>query len=177
MNRPLIMEGANLYCGIDPTASNHLVLQEIRLPSLERNYVDHAPGGAPVAVEVDTHITRLEVTFTLAGWQPQVLGLIGSGDQTFTIYGLVRDRKSGRALDAMAIIQGRLGRATPTPFNRGTIQSHEYSIRGIMYYTLTLDYLPVFSWDFYNASGGVFTSQALEPFGMITRGFGGVFNF
>lgn len=172
------MEGANLYVGNDITASNHLILAELRLPSLERNYVDHVPGGTTVGIEVDTHLNRLEASFTLAGWQPQVLGYIAAGDQTFQIYGLVRDRRSGRPLEAMAIIQGRIGRATPSPYTRGTVQVHEYAIRGIMHYTLTLDYQVMFSWDFY--SRGIFTNQSNELLGMLgmfQRGFGDVFGF
>lgn len=178
MNRPLIMEGANLFVGNDPTASNHLILSELRLPSLERNYVDHAAGGGAVAIEVDTHLNKLEASFTLAGWQPQVIGFIHGGDQTFQIYGLVRDRRSGRALEAMAIIQGRIGRVTPSPYSRGTVMGHDYAIRAIMHYTLTLDFQPIFSWDWY--SNSIFTNQSNEMLGMLgmfQRGFGDVFGF
>jgi hypothetical protein len=84
------MESCNLFCGdIDPHSSNHLVLQELKLPGLEENFTDHTPTGAPIAIEVDTHITRLEATFNLAGWNYDVMTMIGESNrmkQRFTAY-------------------------------------------------------------------------------------------
>ena len=139
-NTVYVMESANLFCGDhDPAASNHLVLQEVKLPELAENFVDHAAGGAPFAIEVDTHIARLEVTFNLAGWTPHVMTLIGQSNrarQVFTAYGLVRDRRSGEAMEAKAVFEGRLGRVNPTSFRKGDLQAHEYSVRGITHYEL-----------------------------------------
>lgn len=104
MNNVFVMEAANLFCGDhDPTSSNHLLLQELKLPALEENYSDHAAGGAPIAIEVDTHINRLEATFNLAGWNPFVMTLIGESRrerQVFTAYGVIRDRRLGDAIEA-----------------------------------------------------------------------------
>lgn len=171
MYAPLIMEAANLYCGYDPTASTHLILSELRLPSLERNYVDHTPGGGQLAIEVATHINRLEASFTLAGWQPQILGMIGAGAQPFTVYGLIRDRRSGRAIQAVAILQGQIGRATPTPFTRGAVQNHEYAVRGIMHYELNMDFRQVFYWDFHENQVSTISSE--DPISMLQRLLGG----
>src|SRR5215469_16175558 len=111
-NRLLTLEAVNLYCGDDnPTASNHLVLQELKLPELNENYVEHAAGGAPIAITIDTHINPLEATFILAGWQPQVMELLTQGrglgwpegQTTFTSYGLIRERMGGKAGEAVAI--------------------------------------------------------------------------
>lgn len=80
-NTVYVMESANLFAGDhDPAASNHLALQEVKLPELAENFVDHAAGGAAIAIEVDTHIARLEVTFNLAGWTPHVMTLIGQSN-------------------------------------------------------------------------------------------------
>src|SRR5215216_2399381 len=150
-----IMEGANLFCGDhDPTNSTHLILQELKLPGLEENYSDHTPGGAPIAIEVDTHINRLEATFNLAGWNPLVMTLIGRSTrvhQTFTAYGGVRDRRTGRLMEAKAVLQGRLGRVNPTAFRKGDVMAHEYSIRGIVHYELYLDTDAIYRWDFFES--------------------------
>ena len=47
------LESVNMICGDTgqgsaPGVSTHLVLQELKLPGLEENYVDHAPGGAGI---------------------------------------------------------------------------------------------------------------------------------
>lgn len=160
-NDPLILEGANLFCGnANPDASNHLVLAELRLPAFEENYINHAPGGAPVAIEIDTHLNRFEAGFNLHGWQPQVLRLIGKHNQIFTAYGLLRRRQTGGALEAKAVMQGRLGRAAPGPFARGTLQGYEYAIRGIMHYELTIAGEQLFNWDFLTARSRTMQSPA-----------------
>ena len=152
-NTIYVMEAANLFAGDhDPTASNHLTLAQLQLPALEENYADHVAGGAPIGIEVDTHINRLEAGFNLTGWQPHVMKLIGTSArerQVFTAYGVIRDRKTGAALEAMAILRGRLGRVAPTAFRRGDLQQHEYAIRGVVHYELYMDGEEIYNWDFF----------------------------
>ncbi len=153
MSNVFTMEAANLFCGDhDRAVSNHLRLMGLKLPGLEENMVDWNPGGAPIASEVETGITKLESTFNLAGWQPEVMKLIGSSRrerQVFTAYGVIRDRRSGQALEAMCVMQARLGRVNPTEFRRGDLQSHEYSIRGIVHYELFLEKDEIYYWDMF----------------------------
>ena len=166
-----VMESANLICGDTsgatfegsgmpaPGISTHLVLQELKLPGLEENYVDHAPAGAPVAIEVPTHFNKLEATFNLAGWDPNVMGLLGQEDvphQVFTAYGLIRDRRTAAALQAIAVMQGRLGRVNPTAFSKGNLMAHEYSIKSIVHYELWMQLAAgnnepteIYWWDFF----------------------------
>lgn len=168
-----IMEAANLICGDTgnnptPGRSTHLVLDEIKLPAMEEAYVDHMPGGAPISIEVNMHFNRLESTFNLAGWNPEIMMLIAPSrrvDQTFTVNGLIREKRSGRALKATAIMQGRLGRVNPTAFRKGDKMGHEYSIRGIVHYELwmqtdpdapsgdvsTIVQEPIYFWDFFTS--------------------------
>jgi P2 family phage contractile tail tube protein len=152
-NSVYVMEAANLFCGdADPSRSNHLTITDLKLPTLEENYVDHVPGGAPVAMEIDTHINRLEATFNLAGWSPEVMVMIGNSEranQVFTAYGVIRDRRTGIAMEGKAILGGRLGRVNPQSWRRGDLQHHEYSIRSIVHYELYLDGGEIYSWDFF----------------------------
>jgi phage tail tube protein FII len=154
-NTVYVMERANLFAGdTDPSHSNHLVLQTLKLPALEYNLVDHAPGGAPVAIDVPTHITRMESTFALAGWQPYVQKLIGLSNRAnmhFTAYGLIRDRKTGQAIQARSIMFGQLGRVNPTDFRSGDLMGHEYSIRGITHYELYFREEEIYYWDYFTS--------------------------
>ena len=166
------MESANLICGDSrppnaggaagaPGISTHLVLQELKLPGLEENYVDHAPGGAMVAIEIPTHFNKLEATFNLAGWDPAVMTYVGSNNpmrQRFTAYGLIRDRRTAAAHQSLAIIEGRLGRANPTAFSKGNLMAHEYSIKSIVQYQLWMQMTPgntkpneIYYWDFFTS--------------------------
>jgi phage tail tube protein FII len=161
-----VMESANMICGdagnstAAPGISTHLVLQELKLPTMEENYVDHAPGGAPIAIEVPTHMNKLEATFNLAGWDPAIMSFIGQNEpkyQVFTAYGLIRDRLTSRALQAMAVFQGRLGRVNPTAFSKGNLMHHEFSIKSIVFYQLTMQLkkngqpAEIYFWDFFTS--------------------------
>ena len=159
-----VMESANVICGLSggksaPGISTHLVLQELKLPTLEENYVDHAPAGAPIAIEIPTHMNKLEATFNLAGWDPSIMAFIGQDQprfQDFTAYGLIRDRRTSRAMQAIAKMTGRLGRVNPTAFSKGTLQHHEYSIKSIVAYSLTIELTAgnqaeIYWWDFFTS--------------------------
>ncbi len=145
-NSLFTMESVNLICGdtgdrAQPGETTHLEIRELKLPALEENYMDHAAGGAPIAIEIDSHVNRLECTFVLAGWNPYVMTMMGRSLrelQHYTAYGVIRDRRTGFALKGMAVLWGRLGRVNPTNFRKGDLHGFEYSIRNITHYELLL---------------------------------------
>ena len=151
---PWTMEAANLYCGdsaSDANASNHLTLTELKLPGLDLQYVDHRAGGAPVAIEIDTVIARLECTFSLVGVSPQVMGMLGSWStqkRVFNAYGVIRDQVTGQAAQAQAQLNGQLSKVDPTNWRRGDVMHVAYAIRGITHYELNIAGEPIFFWDF-----------------------------
>jgi phage tail tube protein FII len=159
------MEGCNMIIGTSgnepaPGLSTHLVISEMKLPGIEENFVDLIAGGAPVATEVNTHINRLESTFILDGWQPEVMGCIQTADTTlqqFFAYGAIRERRLGQMCQSKAEMWGRLSRVNPTNFRRGDMLRHEYSIRGITHYELWMSragktkMTQIYYWDFFNS--------------------------
>jgi uncharacterized protein len=159
------LESVNLICGNTgnknaPGISTHLVLQELKLPALEENYVDHAPGGAPIAIEIPTHMNKLEITFNLAGWDPDIMMFLAREENRyhqFTAYGLIRERRTSEALQAYSKIQGRLGRVNPTAFSKGNLMAHEYSIKSVVHYELWMQELAgaelteIYKWDFFTS--------------------------
>lgn len=167
------MESANLFCGDEAGAqSNALILGPLKLPSMEENYADWLPGGAPVAIEIDTHLQRLEATFSLLGWQPKIMGMIRASsrlNQSFTAYGLIRDRRTGKANEAKAVMQGRLGRVNPTEFRKGTNQEHEFSIRSIVHYELTMMGEEIYYWDFFTSTFRADGTDLNQDFNQILR--------
>lgn len=167
------LEAVNLICGdtgggTHPGFPTHLQLQELKLPGLQEAFVDHNPGGARIGIEIPTHINKPEATFSLAGWNPDIMAMIGRSrraDQRYTAYGLIRDRRSGAALQARAYIEGRMGRANPGNFRRGDQHNHEFSINSIVHYELFMQETPVGSaagvaaalreiyyWDFFEST-------------------------
>lgn len=147
----LVLEAANVFVGDDPSASNHLVLRNVKFPSVEKAFVDFMPGGGIVGLEIDTHFNKFSVTFALAGWTPQVLKQVGiwsRASQQFSIYGMLRDRLTGATQRVEAFIWGQLGKAAPDNFDRGTLNSIEYAIMGITRYELIIDKQQIYLWDF-----------------------------
>lgn len=148
----LTLEAANMVCG-NGGEGQYLRLVNVRLPAMEERYVDHAPGGAPIATEVDVLINKLQCDFTLAGWTPHVAELLDAASQAqqnFWFYGALRDRITGtNVYQATATMFGRLGKADMHPWQRGQTNSWDYSIRGLIRYRLQVADETVYDWDFF----------------------------
>jgi phage tail tube protein FII len=174
------MESANMICGDSgdasaPGISTHLEITNLKLPGLEENYVDHTPGGAPVQIEIPMFQNKLESTFALAGWNPGVMSMFGSWTRTlmrFTAYGLIRDRRTGTGLQALALFEGRLGRVNPTDFRKSDLMQTEYSIRSITHYECYMqevvgqDPAEITFWDFFTSTrrqGGIDLNAEMNP--------------
>lgn len=162
MSNVYIMEAANLFVGDhDPRNSKFLTLEELKLPDLQEAMVDHNPGGGKVGVEFAVGIQKLEPTFKLKGWDAPLLRIFGLGStvrKLFTAYGVIRDKRSGRALEAMAVIEGRLSKVAPDAFKRGEAMDFEYAISEVMHYELFFDGNEELYWDFFTNTlrlGGV----------------------
>jgi P2 family phage contractile tail tube protein len=176
----LTMEAANIYCGVqepnDVLNSNHLRLTDVKLPGMDEQYSDHRAAGAPIAIEIDTFIARLECTFTLAGWTSQVATLLaqwGPAVNQYWVYGAMRDRVTGDILQARAAIYGRLARADPQLWRRGDVSHWAYSIRCITKYTLRIkeDGDNIYQWDYFanifNVGGNPITSKVNAALNLI----------
>ena len=148
-----IMEAVNLFVGdADPTKSKHLTIAELKLPDLVGIYADHHAGGALVATEFEVGVEKLEPTFKLNGFDPDLLAEFGLGSRVrnkFTGYGVIRDQRTGRAIESKAIIEARLGRIAPDAFQRGELQGHEYSMNSVVHYELWFDGQEKVYWDFF----------------------------
>ena len=156
MSTIYVMEACNLYAGDhDPTKSKHLTIQELKLPTLQAMYADHHAGGALVQIEVEVGVEKFEPTFKLGGWDPHLLTGFGLGTRlkdVFTDYGKIIDHRVGRAIEAKAVIEGRLGKIEPDAFQRGELMGHEYAINEVTHYQLWFDEKEKIYWDFYTNS-------------------------
>jgi phage tail tube protein FII len=156
-NYPLVLDYANLYCGTAPgdeSKSNHLGLAELVLPTMEIQYVDHRPGGGPVAVEIDVVMTRMELSFEIVGITPQIMALLRNLEMQkhfFSAYGNLRDYNTYSALPLKAYFRGQLSKVEPRPFKRGEVFHMRYQVRGLMKYELYIGDMevPIYRWDFF----------------------------
>ena len=155
MSTIIVQEAANLFCGDDdPTKSKHLTLGSIKLPSLSEKMSDHHAGGAMVAIEVALGVDKLDCTFNLKGHDPDLLvqfGLGGKPRLRYTARGLLRDKRTMRAIESKAIIEGRLTKIEVGEFSRGDLLGHDYSIQEVMHYELYYDGVEKVFWDFFTS--------------------------
>lgn len=153
MSTIYMLTAVNLFCGDhDPTKSKHLTLSELKLPDLTEMYADHHPGGSRVAVEFEVGVNKLEPTFKLNGFDPDLLtqfGLGGRQRKVYTAYGVILDKRSGREIESKAIIEARLGSIAPDTFQRGEMQGHEYALNEVVHYELWFDGAEKIAWDFF----------------------------
>ena len=152
MSTLYVFAAANLFVGDDdPTKSKHLVIQELKLPALQGQYQDHMPGGAPVGVEIETGINKLEASFKLVGFDPDTLQMFGLGSRvrhTYTAYSVITDRRTGRRIERKAIIEGRLGKVEEDTFKKGDLVATDYAINEIWHYEVWFDKQEMLYWDF-----------------------------
>lgn len=148
-----VMTAVNLFCGDhDPTKSKHLTIDELKLPSLEEEYAEHKPGGGLVGVEFGLGIKKLEPTFKLKGFDPDLLvqfGLSAPIRNVFTAYGVIVDRRTGRNIEAKAIMEARLGRVAPDAYQRGNLIGHDYALNEVLRYELYFDGKEKIFFDFF----------------------------
>lgn len=154
MSNFYVMEAVNLFCGDhDPTASKHLTLESMKLPDLEETTATHTPGGGVLGVNIGMNVIEpLAPTFKLSGFDPQTLGLFGLGTphrHVYTGYGVVRDKRSGQAIEAKTIIEARMTSIKPDEFKRGDLHGHDHSLNEVTHYELWFDKREKFYFDFW----------------------------
>lgn len=148
-------EEANLFCGkeaSDQSASLHLKLADVKLPAIDEQYAEHRSLAAPIAFEINTILARLECTFSIVGFEPQVYGLPASWNEDqmwFDMYGVVRDQLTGEIIKGHAQFHGKLGRVDPQDWRRGDLFHTACSIQGIRRYVFALGDEQIYYWDFF----------------------------
>lgn len=152
----LLLEQANIFLGdADPTASNHVKLQSVGLPTLERVTFAHLGGGAVGEVNFSMGAFRaLDTSFKFAGFSKDSYRLLGIGNnepQNFTTYGVLRNKKTGREAQAKAILSGMIGRLAPDAFDRSNAFGHDHGITEVMHYELFVDGEEWFYWDYFTS--------------------------
>lgn len=147
------MEAVNLFCNDhDPDQSKHLTISELKLPDLAEIFVDHHPGGSNVAVEFAMGVQKLEPTFKLNGYDPDLLTQFGLSTRyrnMFTAYGVIRDQRTGREIESKSRIEARLGRVAPDSYQRGELQGHEYAMNSVTHYEIWFNGVEKIFWDFF----------------------------
>lgn len=166
-----LLEAVNLFMGDhDPSASNHLELEELKLPEPTIKTSEHSPGGGVMTVDFTMNIIeKLEPTFKLRGFNPERLKQFGLNTPyrgVFTAYGVIRNKRSGQAIEAKAVIEAKLAKIAPDAFKRGDDFGHEYSLMEVVHYELLVAGGEVFSIDFFE---NTYRVGGVDQFGDVNR--------
>lgn len=151
-----IHEQTNLMAGDDgPDNSKHLTLSSAKLPTLDEMRQQYQAGGSLGTISIGgLGLAALECTFALLGHDPQVLSQFGLGSRIrrpYTLYGLIRDKKTGRSIELKAVMEGRIGRIDGSDLQRGELAAHDYMIDEIYHYQLWIDQKEKFYYDLFTS--------------------------
>jgi hypothetical protein len=135
----LYQEGANLYVGdADPSASLHLMLGSAKLPGLEEGTAEWSAGGGIGAVEVGTgKLKPLQFGFKLKGPQPDVLVQFGLGKKrrtNYTVYGVLRDKRTGGVVQGKTILEGRMTKVEGEDYKSGELAGFDHAVTEIFHF-------------------------------------------
>jgi uncharacterized protein len=152
-----IPEAVNLFVGDEgPDNSKHLSISDVTLPKLEEKTAEHHPGGGIGAVEIGgLGLNALQLGFKLAGVDPQTMAQFGLGaavDMPYTVYGAVRNKQTGEAIELKATAWGRLTTLDPGTIKRGEAAEQTHEIKQIMRYSLFWNKKELYYYDFYNSA-------------------------
>lgn len=148
----IIWEAANIFVGDDGgDASKHLTLQSIKLPDFKEKSQEHHAGGAIGAINIGgLGLEALELTFKLVGTDAQTKAKFGLGSKAtnpYTVYGLLRDKNGGRAIERKAIAFGRMTELTESDFERGKLTDQDHKITEITHFELYEDKQEIYYYD------------------------------
>jgi len=149
-----IRELMNIFAGdTGQERSKHLTLESLKLPGLEEKTAEHNPGGGIGEIEIGSlGLKALTVAFKLKGSDPQTMSLFGINGRVampYTIYGVVRDKQTGGAIELKAIVYGRLTKLEQSEFKRGDIDDQDHEIKEITHYEVYWNKVEKFFYDFY----------------------------
>ena len=138
-----VTSGVNLFVGdAGPDNSKHLILKNLKIPDLEEMTASHHAGGSLFGVDVGgLGMKPLSPTFKVLGPDPQTMSQFGVGGRTafpFTAYGHLQNKADGSVSRFKAIWKGRLTRANPGDFSRGTLLDFDHEIKEVLHYEFFL---------------------------------------
>jgi len=173
-----IPEALNIFVtDTGPDNGKHLKITDVTLPKLSEKTMEHHPGGGIGAIQIGgLGFDPLELGFRLVGVDPQSLaqfGLGGTGQVPYTIYGAIRDKQTGSAIELKATSWGRMVTIDSGTWKRGDAAEQTHQIREITMYTLYWNKVELYYYDFYNSTWRVNGVDQVRDVNTILRISGG----
>jgi phage tail tube protein FII len=170
------MDMANLFAGDDdPANSQHLTIQEVKIPALQEKTSDHTPGGGVMGIQIGMRILEpLELTFKLKGINPTVMNRFGVSSpvrRKYTVLGNVRDLQTGRDIPLKVVAEARMIKVELDAFSRDNGMSTDYQLAEVMHYELWLDGVEKYYFSFFEGPSGA-RVDGVAMFGDAARNLG-----
>lgn len=135
------VEAATLFVGDDdPTNSQHLVLKNVKLPTLTEKTRPHTGGGIPMSVNLGVKkLESLESSFKLEGINPDVMNkFMTPRRKMFTMRASIRDVVKQTKVALVATFEARMIEADMGEFGTDDSVDSDYKLAEIMFYQLML---------------------------------------
>lgn len=138
-----VLEAANLFAGDDTPNdhnSKHLSLTSVKAVAMKEKTQTHSPGGGVGDIVIGgLGFEAPQLSFKLLGIDEQTKALFGIGDEgikPFTIYGAVRNKKTGFLLERKMVVWGRIVEIDEDEFSRGKIIEQTHTLAEIVRFSL-----------------------------------------
>ena len=156
-----------------PDNSKHLKITDVTLPILREKTMEHHPGGGIGAIQIGgLGFDPLKMGFKLVGADPQSMaqfGLGGTGQVPYTVYGAIRDKQTGTAIELKVTAWGRLIEINSGTWKRGDAAEQTHEINEITLYGLYWNKVELYFYDFYNSTWRVNGTNQVQDVNAILR--------
>ncbi len=130
-------------------SSRAITVSKLTIPAITFATAGHNPGGGVMAVAFALpRIEAVEPAFEIKGLDTDVFGDLGSVGR-WTFAGALRDKKTGRALPARAIIEGAIVEWTPDDADPSDFAGCNHAIKEVTHYEFWLDGSELWYVDFF----------------------------
>ncbi|MGD9740881.1 MAG: phage major tail tube protein [Bauldia sp.] len=157
-----VLEAVDVRRADETDQSRRLTITKIALPEVKRKTTNFAPGGGigELAIAMP-QIDPIMPKFELKGYDTDIISRMGfaTGQHDKWLFaGALRDKQTGKAIPARAVIQGIVSTWTPDESELGGLAGCNYEINEVTHYEFSIDGTELFYFDWMEGvgrSGGV----------------------
>ena len=130
-------------------SSRATIVSKLSIPAIKFATASHTPGGSVMAVDFALpRIEAVEPAFEVKGFDADIFGDLGEVGR-WAFAGAVRDKKTGKAMPARAIIEGAIVEWTPDDADPSDFVGCNHALKEVTHYEFWLDGAELWYVDFF----------------------------
>lgn len=130
-------------------SSRATIISKMAIPAIKFVTSEHNPGGGVMAVDfAQPRIEKVEPAFEVKGFDTDIFGGMGEVER-WTFAGSVRDKKTGKAQPARAVIEGAITEWTPDEASPTEFVGCNHAIKEVTHYEFWLNGVELWYVDFW----------------------------